>query len=225
MKINYTLLVFIVSVLTLDYCFAKNMLQNNESSKVLLTKNLGMTDTLILAKDKFCLFDFGRYYPYLGFSKKYGSYLSFQKYFNKRFSIGISLQEIDIEDEITCDIIDTSIIINEGKTALLLEYAFVLKKRFQISCLLMNGLAETSIIYSSQEIKKRNYFISPLVNFSMILFLVKEHYIFQVLLFTKVGYSGVFNNKLICSEVSNGIFGQFGLRFIIRTGEEYPFQK
>lgn len=225
MKIACTLLIFVICVLITDFCFAKSNFQNNHSSKVLLTKNLGLTDTLKLPKDKFFLFDFGLYYPSLGSLNKFGTYLSFQKYFNKRFSIGFSLQEIEIKHQRTCDIIDTSIIIDEGKSALLLEYAFILTKRFQISCLLMNGLAETSLKSIDKEIKARNYFISPLVNFSMILFPVKEHYMFQVLLFTQTGYSAMFHSQLMCSKISTGVFGQFGLRIIMRSGEEYPFQR
>ena len=99
MKLIYATNIFIAIVLGLNFqlCFAINKSQNNQGVNLLLTKDLGWPDTLKVAKDKFFLFDFGKYVPDGSSFNNRGFFYSVQKCFTKRISSGLIAQFTKIE--------------------------------------------------------------------------------------------------------------------------------
>lgn len=191
--------------------------------------------------NKSFLLDIGAFTPRMNSNDKIGFQWTFQKYMSKRFSAGIGLQQALITNSSNYGLALKDPSIQYVAIAICSEYNLIRKKRFEFNCLLLNGMVRNDLFSESLNVKNekkksdsdpdsislfyalnRNYYISPAINFSVLLFPMKETYSCQLQLNVAVGYRQLIGKTMFgtLNEFSSP-FAQVGLRLLMRNDRIY----
>lgn len=187
------------------------------------------------------LLDVGVVTPRMNTSDKIGLHIVFQAYLSKRFTLGISYQQTLICNSSNYGLVLKDPLIRNINLGLITEVNVVRKNRIEFNFILLNGLARNELFSSSLRMKNDNkesesdpdsvnlfyalnlnYFISPGINFSMILFPMKETYHCQLQLYSQIGYRQLIGKtKFGTLNEFSSPFAQVGLRILFRNDNTY----
>lgn len=187
------------------------------------------------------LLDIGALTPRMNFNDRIGFNIDFQMYLSKKFSIGISTQQVYLSTTSDYGLVMRNPKILYLAIGIATEYNLIRRKRFEINCRILNGkvgndlYSETINVKNEKKASKsdpdsiplyyacnRNYFISPIINLLFILFPMKETYNCQLQLYSQVGYRQLIGKTMFgtLNEFSSP-FAQIGLRLLMRNDRTY----
>ena len=158
-------------------------------------------------------------------------------YISNKISIGISAQSAASETKKNYGITIQNQYINQNNLGLITEYNIYRNKRIELSCLVENGFVRTELKSNSIKIENKykgqknardsvsfiyatnmQYYISPIFNFSFVLFPLKDNYRTQLQLFSQIGYKYLIGvTQFGSSKEFSYTIVQIGLRLLSRN--------
>ncbi len=190
------------------------------------------------------LLDVGIYTARFDKNDNVGVHVSFQCYLNSRILVGGTIQNTHINLSSNYGIILKNPYINHVNFGFSAEYCFIRKKYMELNFILLNGLARNELLSESLKVKNEdktsksdpdslnfsyalnlNYFVAPVINFSVILFPMKETYNCQLQFYSQIGYRQLMGKtKFGTLNEFSSPFAQVGLRLLMRNDRTYFFE-
>lgn len=176
-------------------------------------------------------------------SSQRGAHLKLLLFVSSKISIGGSVQSAYTFTKENFDFIVKQPYINQNNLGLIVEYSIYRTKRIEMSCLLDNGFIRTELKDYAIKIVNKNigqknaadsvsltyatnkqYYISPMINLSFILFPLKNKYNAQLQLFSQVSYKYLIGATQFGSSRELSLpFAQLGLRLLFRNELNTPY--